>query len=296
MTPAGDRSLLRIGELSRRTGVSDHVLRAWELRYGLLHPIRSTGGYRLYTEDDAARIRRMQAHLGSGLSAAQAAKAVLDADAGNVGQASAGAVEAWVDELADALERSDEPAGQAVLDQALTVLTVEGVLGDLVLPVLRRIGDRWEAGEITVAQEHFASHVLRGRLSGMARGWGRGHGPIAVLACPPGERHDIALMAFGIALNRCGWRIHYLGADTPIADLASAITEVQPTLTVLSANDPARLSAVATALVKLPEGGRLLLAGPGATQSVGRRIGVQVSTEGPVSAAQAVAAEIAGTR
>src|ERR1700722_18366278 len=72
--------VLRMGELSRRAGVSDHVLRAWESRYGLLQPVRSAGGFRLYSEADARRARRMQAHLAHGLSAAEAARAVLGQD------------------------------------------------------------------------------------------------------------------------------------------------------------------------------------------------------------------------
>ncbi len=68
---------VRIGELGRRVGVSDHVLRAWERRYGLLRPVRSPGGYRLYSDADERRIRRMQAHLAAGLSAAEAARAAL---------------------------------------------------------------------------------------------------------------------------------------------------------------------------------------------------------------------------
>src|SRR6186997_1092964 len=80
-TPEGS-PVLRIGELSRRLGVSDHVLRAWESRYGLLQPVRSAGGFRLYSEADALRVRRMQAHLGRGLSAAEAARAVLGEDNG----------------------------------------------------------------------------------------------------------------------------------------------------------------------------------------------------------------------
>ena len=69
--------LLRIGELSRRLGVSDHVLRAWESRYGLLQPVRSAGGFRLYSVADEWRIRQMQAYLAEGLSAAEAARTVL---------------------------------------------------------------------------------------------------------------------------------------------------------------------------------------------------------------------------
>ena len=80
-TPDGS-PVLRIGELSRRLGVSDHVLRAWESRYGLLQPVRSAGGFRLYSEADESRVRRMQAHLARGLSAAEAARAVLEEDSG----------------------------------------------------------------------------------------------------------------------------------------------------------------------------------------------------------------------
>src|SRR6186997_2953715 len=78
MTPPKPPAVLRIGELSRRVGVSDHVLRAWETRYGLLKPARSAGGYRLYSEDDELRVRRMLTHLESGLAAAQAARAAVD--------------------------------------------------------------------------------------------------------------------------------------------------------------------------------------------------------------------------
>ena len=69
--------LVRIGELSRRTGVSPELLRAWELRYGLLEPSRTAGRFRLYSEADVARVRRMRANLADGLSASEAARAAL---------------------------------------------------------------------------------------------------------------------------------------------------------------------------------------------------------------------------
>src|SRR5512138_3294882 len=72
------RPVLRIGELGRRVGVSAHLLRAWERRYGLLQPQRAAGGYRLYSAADEARVRRMLAHLAAGLSAAEAARAALE--------------------------------------------------------------------------------------------------------------------------------------------------------------------------------------------------------------------------
>ncbi len=96
------------------------------------------------------------------------------------------------------------------------MITLETLLREVVLPYLRELGARWERGEASIAQEHFATAVLRGRLLGMARGWGLGIGPMAVLACLPGEHHDLGLIAFGLALRARGWRIVYLGPDTPI--------------------------------------------------------------------------------
>ncbi len=221
-TPDGS-PVLRIGELSRRAGVSDHVLRAWESRYGLLQPVRSAGGFRLYSEADALRVRRMQAHLARGLSAAEAAQAVLGEDSGagaDPGRAAGPhrappAAGELSGDLRQALDAFDEPAAQAVLDRLVSDLSLTAVLRDVVLPYLAELGERWERGTASVAQEHFATNVIRGRLAGLARGWGNGHGPRAVLACPPGELHDLALMVFGIVLHRSGWRIDYLGMRHP---------------------------------------------------------------------------------
>src|SRR5438094_73137 len=150
------RPLLRIGELSRRVGVSDHLLRAWESRYGLLQPVRSPGGFRLYSEADELRIRRMQGYLADGLSAAEAARATLDSAGLASGRAGPPAVPAE-DESSAALRRAldafDEPAAQAALDRLLADLSVLAVLRDVVLPYLAELGERWQAGTASVAME-----------------------------------------------------------------------------------------------------------------------------------------------
>ena len=110
-----------------------------------------------------------------------------------------------------------------MLDRLLADLSVPAVLRDVVLPYLAELGERWQRGTASVAMEHFASNLIRGRLAGLARGWGSGHGPQALLACPPGELHDMALMVFGIVLHRNGWRIGYLGASTPVEELERAV-------------------------------------------------------------------------
>lgn len=289
---AGQASaVLRIGELSRRLGVSDHVLRAWERRYGLLRPMRSPGGFRLYSEDDERRVRRMQVHLSRGLSAAEAARATLGED-----QASAASQDQAVERgsaqfdvpsaLARAMEEMDEQAAQAVLDRLLADFTVETVLRDVVLPYLHAVGERWERGEAIVAQEHFASNLLRGRLANLARGWGNGNGPKALLACPPGEEHDLPLLAFGIVLHRNGWRISYLGANTPLEDLTRTAAELQPDLIVLAAVTAERFNGLDAHLSRLTRVAPLALAGAGATRAIAQAVGAHLLDEDPVTAAE----------
>jgi DNA-binding transcriptional MerR regulator len=283
--------VLRIGELSRRVGVSTHLLRAWETRYRLLEPIRTSGGFRLYSEADERRVRRMQAQLARGLSAAEAARAVLadDANASDAGVRTASDGDDLTglrSGLREALDTLNEPAAQAALDRLLTDFTVESVLRDVVVPYLRDLGERWERGNATVAQEHFASNVIRGRLSGLARGWGQGSGPQAILACPPDELHDQALAVFGIALHRAGWRIHYLGASTPIEDLRRVVDETRPDLVVLAAVTRSRFSAIVPELAALATVAPLALAGAGATAELADEVGARLLGADPVTAAQ----------
>ena len=289
VTPGNDRPSLRIGELSRRVGVSDHVLRAWESRYGLLRPSRSDGGYRLYSEADADRIRRMQEFLADGLSAAQAAHAVLAEEPVALGPAANIGVDELAASLREALDAFDEPGAQAVLDRLLCDLSLPTVLRDVLIPYLAELGDRWQAGTASVAQEHFASFVIRGRLGGLARGWGSGRGPRAVLACPPFELHDLALMVFGIVLNRQGWRIDYLGTSTPLDALVRTAESTRPALVVIAASTPDVVEPIRNELAALAERFPLALAGPGVTPDLAAAIGARHLAGDPVTEAEQLA-------
>jgi DNA-binding transcriptional MerR regulator len=276
---------LRIGELSRRVGVSPELLRAWEVRYGLLEPVRSAGGFRLYSSADEERIRRMRSYQEQGLSAAEAARLARSEPAD---EPPTGAVEPGA--LASALEGFDEPAAQAAFDHALAVMSLDALLRDLLLPYLQDLGDRWEEGSVTVAQEHFASNVVRGRLLGLARGWGQGGGPLALLACAPGEQHDLALIAFGLALRGRGWRIAYVGPDTPLETLRETAQSLEPRLVVVCATAPRYLSRLGDELAALGRDAPLALAGAGATPALAEAAGAALLSGDPVTEADRVAA------
>jgi MerR family transcriptional regulator, light-induced transcriptional regulator len=288
--------VLRIGELSRRLGVSDHVLRAWESRYGLLQPVRTAGGFRLYSEADERRVRRMQAHLARGLSAAQAARAALgedNEDSPDPDRAPAAASELY-GALRRALDAFDETAAQAVLDRLVADFSLATTLREIILPYLAELGVRWEQGTASIAQEHFASNIIHGRLAGLARGWGNGHGPLAVLACPPDELHDLPLMIFGIVLNRTGWRIHFLGTSTPLDEMSRTVEASHPNLVVLAATRPGTLDPFTAQLTALARRAPLMLAGAGASPQLAAAVQATLLTGDPVTAAENVGWPLSG--
>lgn len=293
MTTGPDRqaALLRIGELSRRHGVTPDVLRVWERRYGLLKPERSAGGFRLYTPDDDERVRAMRRHLAQGYSAAVAARMALDAPtAPPVADRDAFLAGARA-ELATELEAFRDVEAQGVIDGLLAVFSVETVLRDVVLPFLHTLGQRWETGAVTVAQEHFASTVVRGRLLGLARGFDEGTGPRALLACAPDELHDLGLLCFGIGLHEQGWRVTFLGADTPISTLRDAAMRLDPELVVICAELEEPLRAVIREVTDLATVRRVALAGRGASAELAHAAAARLLQDAPMAAAARIAGE-----
>ncbi len=282
------RSGVRIGELSRRLGISAATLRVWERRYGVPRPSRSAAGQRLYDAADEARLRRMLAHIERGFSPAVAARLSHDpapgAAAGNGFQElTAGLREALTDFAGDDAQRT--------LDRLVASYALDSVLRDAVLPVLRDLGDRWERGEITVGQEHFASTLVAGRLHGLARGWDAGGGRRALLACPSGERHDLGLLCFGLALRERGWRLWFLGADTPAAEIGAGAARVDADLVVLGAAREGPLLDLVGDVDAVRRGrARLCAGGRGATEPVTRRLGAERLPDDPIAAADLVSA------
>jgi DNA-binding transcriptional MerR regulator len=276
---------LRIGELSKRSGVSPELLRAWERRYGLLEPIRTAGGLRLYSLDDVARVQLMQQYLAAGLAAAEAAAHVTEGAPATEPVTPAFSAGASRAELAAALERFDESEAHAVIDRVLAATTIDALLVDVLLPYLRALGERWESGAASVGEEHFASSLIRGRMLGLARGWGRGFGPTALLACLPGEEHELGLLAFGLALRARGWRIAYLGSNTPLEGIERASAN-DPDLIVLSAVSRKPIRSFAEQIRRLAGSHRVALGGAGAREADEQALGVVYLGDDPVSGAE----------
>lgn len=286
---------MRISELSRRVGVASDTLRAWERRYALLHPRRTPGNIRLYSALDEARVRLMTRYLGEAMPAAQAAElaksARLTLTRGRTGQVAEHDAALKARQMSDALDAFDESSAEQALQALLSAYSSTAVLRDFVIPYLHEVGERWAANHMTVAQEHFATNFVHSRLLALARGWDRGLGPRALLACAPDELHTLGLITFGIALHAYGWRITYLGAAIPVAMVDSAASQIRPELIVMSAAIPGRLHAVVGELSELALRWPVAIAGSAANTELASRCGASHLAGDPVSAAAFIAGE-----
>jgi DNA-binding transcriptional MerR regulator len=264
---------MRIGELSRRTGVSPELLRAWEQRYGLLRPSRSQGGFRLYSADDEMRVRRTTALIGEGLSAAEAARVAAGRPTGGSEEAPS-VLAGLAEELHRALDGFDGTAAHLVLDRLFGTFSMRFVITEVLIPYLRGLGERWADGRATVAQEHFAAQLLRGRMLAAAGDWGAGGPSSVVLAGLPGESHDLGLIFCGVLLAARGWRVTFLGADTPFDTLETSVPALRPTVVVLTTIDESRFHQYADAIRRLAASTPVAVAAPVDERTV-RDLGAQ---------------------
>jgi MerR family transcriptional regulator, light-induced transcriptional regulator len=277
------QGLWRIGEISRRTGVGVPLLRAWEQRYGVLQPQRSEGGFRLYSAADEARVLRMRHHIAEGVAAAQAAELVGQ----EMDRATAlGSPGDDLIALREAFDGYDEQAAEAALDRLVATFGVEMFLSHVVLPYLREVGERWARGDVTVAEEHFATGVLRARLIALASHETPGAGPLAILACPEGELHDLPLSVLALAFRARGGRVAMLGAQTPIDEIEGVAERLGADLVVVSGTmrEPATKSM--RALTRLARTRRVIVAGPAYTEAMAEKAGATYLPDDPVSAAE----------
>ena len=222
------------------------------------------------------------------LAAAEAPAAAATGTAAPRG--STGDLAALGGELRDALLALDEAKAEDAFDRLLAAYALDTVLREVILPFLEDLGEGWARGAVTVGQEHFATAVVAGRLHALARGWDAGVGPRAVLACVSDERHELGLLAFALALRGRGWRVCYLGADTPTVAIASVADQLDADLVVVAAALAEPLVRAADDLAGLASTRRMCVGGRGATPALAARIGAEPLPADPIVAADLVSA------
>lgn len=217
------------------TGVNAITLRAWERRYGLISPLRTPTGHRLYTHHHVEQIRRVLALADRGVPISRV-RDLLDADTHGAGASRGrGPWRDYQQRMLGAIARFDEPELDRIYDEALSVHAIEHVTRQLILPLLTELGRRWMDLPGAIAEEHFFAVYMRSKLGTRLQHRMRyTTGPMIVAACAPGEQHEIGLLLFALEAHDAGMRTILLGADTPLDDLALAQQRSRSAAVVLS--------------------------------------------------------------
>jgi methanogenic corrinoid protein MtbC1 len=247
--PKRDAPIYNIKAVAHLTGVAADTLRRWESRYGIMTPQRTASGYRMYSQQDVDTIHWLKGRLDEGLSISRACELLRQQGGLEVAPApvappaapsaadGARPLATLVEELVTAFGETSEPQANQVLNEALALYSVEQVVNGLIFPALVDVGERWMQKEFTVAQEHFASAFVRSRLANLFHSSPYyAAGPLILVACAPGELHEIGAQVLALFLRRAGYRVVYLGQNVPEERLLSMIRTLRPALICCAAS------------------------------------------------------------
>ena len=256
---------------ARRSGLTPHVIRVWEKRYRAAEPTRTGTNRRVYSEEDVERLSLLRAAIGDGhrigniatLSVGELRRLLATElaptgrgprglnDASDLGCLEAGCLEA--------IRRMDAPALEGVLGRALVLLGGQGLLQRLIGPLAGKLGDLWLEGTLSAAHEHFASAAIRTFLAHAIKPSSlTPSSPCLVAATPAGQLHELGAVMVAAAATNAGWRVVYLGASLPAAEIAGAVVQNRARALALSLVYPMDDAGLVQELLNL---GRFLPAG-----------------------------------
>jgi len=240
---SSDTPLYNIAAVVQRTGVPATTIRAWERRYDYPKPHRDEDGQRLYSERDVQTISWLLDQTRHGVAISRAVDMLRSGHARTdtaVVQAAARGGRSFAAlraDLGQAVLDLDADHADDVLAEAFTLFSVEDVCLQVLQPLLVDIGDRWHAGELSVAEEHYATAFVRARLFGLLQAYQPPHtrGRLVFTACAPDEWHEVGILIVSVFLTRRGISVRYLGPNLPLEGLGAVVARHHPAVVVLSA-------------------------------------------------------------
>jgi DNA-binding transcriptional MerR regulator/methylmalonyl-CoA mutase cobalamin-binding subunit len=214
--------LVPIRTVASLTGVNPVTLRAWERRYGLIKPVRTPKGHRLYTMGDVDLIHQVVALLEAGMSISQV-RQVVSSEQAKMGKEEEQGADLWAGyqrRMMQAIIRFDTNVLDELYNDILSLYPVDIVISRLIVPLLQELGWRWEHARGGVAEEHFFTVYLRNKLGARFHHLRRSlQGPKLLTACMPGEQHEIGILLFALAAMDRNYRVVLLGANSPLEEL-----------------------------------------------------------------------------
>ena len=227
-------NLFPIRTVASLTGVNSITLRAWEKRYGLIKPVRTDKGHRLYTQENIDMINEVVDLLGKGIPISQVSHALAQRHT-PVEDTISDAWHGFLNRMISAIRAFDEQTLDSIYSEVLALYPIDIVTHRLIIPLLEELGRRWETAEAGVAEEHFFGVFLRNKLGArFHHGIPNATGPRLLAACLPGENHDNGLLLFALSAQSRGLRVTLLGSNMPLAELPMAALRSKAEAIVLS--------------------------------------------------------------
>jgi DNA-binding transcriptional MerR regulator len=265
-TPTSSEPTYSLGAVARLTGLSPHVLRAWERRYGAVKPLRTSGGTRRYRETDVARLRQLRSAVQAGHSISEVANA-SDGELERRLELAPDLPTPPLDPILDAIEQLDAPTTERLLSGLLAVLGPTRFVRTVATPLLHSIGSRWEVGQLSIASEHMASSILRHLLGTSLRPTSAAlQSPPILFTTLPGEAHELGSLMAAVAAADAGGHPVFVGGNLPVGEIVDAAEAMGATAVAVgvchvNGDDPeTALEALRTALPLRVE---LWVGGPG---------------------------------
>ncbi len=314
--PDEKRHPIRI--VARRTGLTPEVLRVWEKRYGLVTPARTGTGRRLYSDSDIERLRLVRRATLSGrrvgdvshlsIESLEALAREDEEAARNLPQSPApepgdrgtrpsagvrqsadpvtGTAATPLEECMEAVRDLNGPRLEAILNRALMSLGSMELIEEIIVPLMRTVGELWEKGRLDAYNEHLATIVVRQTVARLLV-WppAESTAPLAIVTTPAGQMHEMGAILAAATVQAEGWRVVYLGPDLPARDIALAAEQVRADVVALSlvypADDPKLGAELSELRERLPKSVQILVGGSAAASygQVLQRIGAQIVTD-----------------
>ena len=226
----------------RRTGLSPHVIRVWEKRYGAVVPSRTPTQRRLYTDTEIQRLSLLRQATLAGHSIGQIARLpnerLRELVAAEVTATPAPALSpaprpqphlegppppSHLDACMVAVEQLDATALETALMRARVALSHTAFMETLIIPLMHRIGELWRAGKLRNMHEHLTSAIVRTLLGGLVSPAGLAPtAPHLIVTTPAGQLHEIGALIVASVASTEGWQVTYLGPNLPAEDIAAA--------------------------------------------------------------------------
>jgi DNA-binding transcriptional MerR regulator/methylmalonyl-CoA mutase cobalamin-binding subunit len=236
--------------VSQMTGLSVHVIRAWEKRYHVVEPDRTDTNRRSYSEEEIEKLKLMNTAVQNGHNISSIAKLSVEELKSLIGKEKSSQKESHISETSsieaadfnalinsslEAIKVYDDETLETILLKSSSQMSQPQLIENFIVPLVYKIGDLWHDGDIRVANEHMASAVIRNFLANQIENYPSAeNAPVVICATPRGQEHELGALIAGLTAAASGWRIIYLGPNLPVEEIAAVAVSLDARAIALS--------------------------------------------------------------